>query len=142
MVGFAQVTFGAQHELAPAGSQSELLRLYVQEPFAGAMLCTKLLAQAERIASANRATVLWLTPWVHNQRALAFYARRGYIDCGLTCFTFEGESHMNRVFANDVNRSALAHQSRNSGVRPHSQLWKVCHDCQGIRRLTCRRSHV
>ena len=99
MVGFAQVTFGARHELAPAGTQVELLRLYVQEPFTGAKVGTKLLAEAESTASRSGASVLWLTPWVHNHRALAFYARRGYKDYGLTYFTFEGESHENRVLA-------------------------------------------
>ncbi len=99
LVGFAQVTFGAMHERAPVGVQSELLRLYVQEPCTGAKLGTQLLARAEQVAAAGGATVLWLTPWVHNHRALAFYARRGYADHGLTTFTFEGESHENRVFA-------------------------------------------
>lgn len=99
LLGFAQVSFGAAHHLAPAGVQAELLRLYVQEPFTGAKLGTQLLARAEQVAAANGATVLWLTPWVHNHRALAFYARRGYADHGLTHFTFEGESHENRVFA-------------------------------------------
>ena len=99
MVGFAQVTLGAGHELAPAGVQAELLRLYVQEPFTGGKVGTRLLARAEHMAARNGATVLWLTPWVHNQRALAFYARRGYADHGLTYFNFEGESHENRLLA-------------------------------------------
>jgi hypothetical protein len=36
LIGFAQVTLGATHHLAPPGVQAELLRLYVQEPFTGA----------------------------------------------------------------------------------------------------------
>ena len=102
MVGFAQVTFGASHELAPAGVQAELLRLYVQEPFTDVKVGTQLLAKAEHVASEAGASVLWLTPWVHNHRALAFYARRGYSDYGLTYFTFEGESHENRVLAKSL----------------------------------------
>lgn len=102
LVGFAQVTLGATHALAPAGVQAELLRLYVQEPFTGAKLGTRLLSRAEQLAAAAGATVLWLTPWVHNQRARAFYARRGYADHGLTWFEFEGERHENRVVARRV----------------------------------------
>ena len=108
LVGFAQVTLGAVHELAPAGPQAELLRLYVQEPFTGAMVGTQLLAEAERIASEAGAHVLWLTPWVHNQRALTFYARRGFRDYGLTYFTFEGESHENRVLAKSLTVPSAA----------------------------------
>jgi ribosomal protein S18 acetylase RimI-like enzyme len=99
LVGFAELTLGAAHPLAPAGVPAELLRLYVQEPFTGIGLGTRLLARAEQLAAEAGAEVLWLTPWVHNQRARAFYARRGYQDHGLTWFTFEGESHENRVLA-------------------------------------------
>lgn len=102
MVGFAQVTLDANHALAPAGKQAELLRLYVQAPFAGAGVGTQLLAAAERMASSAGRTVLWLTLWVHNSRARAFYARRGYSDCGPTRFDLEGESHENRLFAKSL----------------------------------------
>jgi diamine N-acetyltransferase len=99
LLGFAQLTLGATHALAPAGVQAELLRLYVQEPFTAKGLGTQLLHEAERLAAAHGVTVLWLTPWVHNHRARAFYARRAYVDHGLTTFTFEGEAHQNRVYA-------------------------------------------
>lgn len=99
LIGFAQLTLGATHALAPAGRPAELLRLYVQEPFTGRQVGTRLLGRAEQVALARGATVLWLTPWVHNHRALAFYRRRAYADLGPTWFTFEGESHENRVFA-------------------------------------------
>lgn len=99
LVGFAQLTLGAVHALAPAGTQSELLRLYVQEPFTGQHVGTRLLHAAERLAREHGTSVLWLTPWAHNVRALDFYARRGYRDCGLACFTFEGETYENRVYA-------------------------------------------
>lgn len=106
MIGFAQVNLGATHELAPAGAQAELLRLYVQEPFTGVKVGTQLLVEAETLAASAGASVLWLTPWVHNRRALAFYSRRGYEDYGLTTFTFEGESHENRVLAKRVADAA------------------------------------
>lgn len=109
LVGFAHVTVGATHELAPAGAQAELLRLYVQEPFTARYVGTRLLEEAERLAAEAGASVLWLTPWVHNQRALRFYARRGYQDYGLTWFTFEGESHANRLLARQL---AIADNAR------------------------------
>jgi GNAT superfamily N-acetyltransferase len=101
LVGFAHVTLGVAHDLAPPGASAELLRLYVQEPFTGRRVGSALLARAEALAFEAGAQVLWLTPWVHNHRALAFYARRGYIDHGLTWFHFEGESHANRLLAKD-----------------------------------------
>jgi GNAT superfamily N-acetyltransferase len=106
LVGFAHVVLRAKHELAPPGVQAELLRLYVQEPFTNAGVGTQLLAQAETIASEEAAAVLWLTPWVHNHRALRFYAKHSYADYGLTYFTFEGESHENRVLAKKLRSAA------------------------------------
>lgn len=106
MIGFAQVTRDASHALAPAGRQAELLRLYVQEPFTGRGVGTRLLARAETVAAESGASVFWLTPWVHNARAIAFYGRRGYEDHGLTWFRFEGESHENRVFAKALPSAA------------------------------------
>lgn len=108
LVGFAQVTFDARHDLAPAGMPSELLRLYVQEPFTGQGLGSRLLEAAERLAASQGSTVLWLTPWVHNRRALGFYRSRGYADHGLTHFVFEGESHENRVYAKLLGASRAA----------------------------------
>lgn len=107
LVGFAQVTLGATHELAPSGIQAELLRLYVQEPFTGLRLGTRLLVEAESLAAEAGASVVWLTPWFRNHRALAFYSRRGYKDVGLTYFTFEGESHENRVYAKSISAAGV-----------------------------------
>lgn len=108
LVGFAQLTLGAVCDLAPAGVQAELLRLYVQEPFTGSGLGTRLLAAAEGLAVSGGASVLWLTPWVHNHRAIAFYQRRGYTDHGMTWFQIEGESHENRVYARQLDADAAA----------------------------------
>ncbi len=103
LIGFAHVTLDATHDLAPAGRPSELLRLYVQEPFTGRGVGTRLLRAAELAAAARGTTVLWLTPWVHNHRGLAFYAARGYGDYGETWFRFESEAHANRVMARRVD---------------------------------------
>jgi hypothetical protein len=59
-------------------------------------------SRSPSLAVEARAEVLWITPWAHNYRALGFYASRGYKDYGLTYFTFEGESHENRVYAKSL----------------------------------------
>lgn len=99
LLGFAQLSLRLPQPLAPAGVQSELFRLYVQEPFTGSGLGTRLLHAAEQAAAQQGATVLWLTLWVHNHRALGFYAALGYEDFGQTWFCFEGEQHENRLLA-------------------------------------------
>jgi len=99
LVGFMQSTAGARHALVPQRPAVELDRLYVQEPFTRRGLGKALLAHAEAHAVAQGAAVLWLTCWVHNAPALAFYARQGYAELGSTDYEFDGERHENRVFA-------------------------------------------
>ena len=99
LVGFAQLRLSATQPLAPAGRQAELVRLYVQAPFAGRGLGRALLADAEQRALEAGARVLWLKVWVHNARARAFYVRCGFVDCGSVWYEFEDERHENRVLA-------------------------------------------
>lgn len=106
MIGFAEVNLAATHHLAPSGFQSELRRLYVQEPFTRAAVGTRLLRRAEEFVASAGATVLWLTVWVHNHRARAFYAARGYDDRGSDTYTFEGESHGERLMAKRLDVDA------------------------------------
>lgn len=97
LVGFAQLTLGQPQERVTAQRPCELFRLYMQEPFTGRGLGTRLLQAAEALAAARGATAIWLRTWVHNRRALAFYAARGFTDVGAAWYRFEGEAHENRV---------------------------------------------
>jgi diamine N-acetyltransferase len=106
LVGFVQLTWGTTQALVQAQRPSEVDRLYVQEPFTGLGLGHVLLRAAEQTALALGGDVVWLSPWVHNHRALAFYARQGYRDLGATWYRFEAEAHENRVLAKDLNDPA------------------------------------
>ena len=99
LIGFAQWTLGTTQALVHGQRPAELDRLYVQEPFTRAGVGSALLRQAEVAAAQAQSTVLWLSPWVHNERALAFYARHGYSHLGLTTFVMEGEAIDNYVVA-------------------------------------------
>lgn len=106
LLGFAQTTLGTSQALVIAAVPAELDRLYVQEPFTGRGLGQRLLHAAEQDAAARGATLMWLSPWVHNQRARHFYAREGYADIGTAWFEFEGERHENRVLVHPLPRSS------------------------------------
>lgn len=97
MQGFVQLTRGATHVLVRADSAVELDRLYVLARFNGRGIGTRLLRHAEALAATQGASTLWLTAWVGNHHALAFYDRRGYQDTGATIYRFQDEEYENRV---------------------------------------------
>ena len=87
---------------------AKLEHLYVVEPFTGRGVGRDLLRQAEKAAAARGAEMLWLTAWIGNPRAISFYPRCGYDDLGEVMYTFEGESHPNRLFGKRVRHVAPA----------------------------------
>ena len=99
LIAFAEIVLGARHVLVPQDDAAELTRLYVQSPFLRQGVGRRLLSHAEALASKGGATTLWLTAWIGNARALAFYARQGYAPLGRTSYAFEGEVFENRLFA-------------------------------------------
>jgi GNAT superfamily N-acetyltransferase len=102
VIGFARLLHGERHELVKAEPSCELDRLYVQERFTGAGLGRRLLQAAEARAAARGAGALWLTAWVGNARALAFYPRCGYRDVGSTPYVIEGVAYENRLFLKEL----------------------------------------
>ena len=99
LVGFAEVTLDEAHALVAAGAAAELARLYVQSPFLRQGVGRQLLRHAEALALAEGACALWLTAWIGNTRALAFYASQGYEERGSTEYRFGGQAFENRLFA-------------------------------------------
>jgi len=99
LVAFASITFGATHALAPTGPAAELTRLYVQAPLIRQGVGSLLLRRVEALARGAGASTLWLTAWIGNARALAFYASQGYEERGPTDHEFENERFENRLFA-------------------------------------------
>ena len=98
LVGFAQVKLNTGHAMIEAADVAELQRLYIQERFTGLGMGYRLLQAAEQRAALEGASLLWATVWDGNERALAFYPRRGYALLGAPTYTFQGETHGNRLF--------------------------------------------
>ncbi|MGB3122219.1 MAG: GNAT family N-acetyltransferase, partial [Pseudomonas sp.] len=97
---------GASPLTTKVGSASELQRLYIQERFTGLGIGQQLLQAAEHHAARQGASLLWATVWVGNERALGFYPRRGYAALGEPTYTFQGETHGNRLFGKALSVTA------------------------------------
>jgi len=107
LIGFAQVREHHPHELVPDEAAAELRRLYVQERFTGHGVGKRLLLESQQLVASRGASVLWLTAWVGNERALAFYPRQGYDELGRTTYDFEGESYENRLFGKRFSKVTI-----------------------------------
>jgi ribosomal protein S18 acetylase RimI-like enzyme len=112
LVAFAEHDLAARHPLVGPAPAAELVRLYVQPAFQRQGIGRRLLADAERSAGDAGCATLWLTAWVGNARALAFYRRHGYRELGTTLYEFEGERYENRLFARPLGGSDLAPGAR------------------------------
>jgi len=98
LVAFAEVALDGEPPDPSLFRAAELVRLYVHSQFKRRGLGRTLLAQAEAIAKSRSADCLWVTAWVGNSQALAFYAALGYTDIGATSYVFQGNSYENRIF--------------------------------------------
>ena len=99
LLGFGHLAIGAGHALVADPAASELVRLYVQSPALRQGLGTRLLRSAEDLAADAGSRGLWLTAWVGNARARAFYVARGYRELGVTDHEFGGQHVENRLYA-------------------------------------------
>jgi len=80
-------------------SLPELDRLYIQEPFTGQGLGSKLLDAAMQVCIKSGQDNLWLTVYHKNTRALAFYKRHNFKEIGETNFVLNNEEHLNYVLS-------------------------------------------
>jgi ribosomal protein S18 acetylase RimI-like enzyme len=66
---------------APYGDV-EIARFYVDQAHHGRGIAQTLMDAVETQAFALGGTRLWLGVWEHNVRAIAFYRKRGFVQCG------------------------------------------------------------
>jgi ribosomal protein S18 acetylase RimI-like enzyme len=81
-IAYAQLrsTPGAPH------GDVELARFYVDQPHHGRGIAQMLMDAVEAHVRSLGGTRLWLGVWEHNLRAIAFYRKRGFTQCGAQPF--------------------------------------------------------
>ena len=57
----------------------------------------------KELASCGDDTI-WLSIWNKNDRAIRFYAKLGFTDCGAWQFRFGNEEHENRILINEMKK--------------------------------------
>jgi diamine N-acetyltransferase len=99
LLGFAETVTGGDAPRPELSAGVELTRLYVLRCAQRMGIGRELLQRTEAFAAECDAPVLWLTAWVGNTNAIAFYLAQGLQDVGRTTYRIEGQAYENRIFA-------------------------------------------
>jgi ribosomal protein S18 acetylase RimI-like enzyme len=81
-IAYAQI----KHTPAAPHGDVELARFYVDRPHHGRGFAQRLMDVVEDYARALGGTRIWLGVWENNLRAIAFYRKRGFVQCGAQPF--------------------------------------------------------
>ena len=82
IAGYLKLNFNeAQSELKEAQGL-EIERIYVLQAFQGQKLGLFLIDQAIELAKSQGKAYVWLGVWEHNEKAIQFYQKRGFVQFG------------------------------------------------------------
>lgn len=97
LAGYAQLREGPAPPSVDGPRPLELLRFYVDRPWQGRGVAAALMHAAVAAARARGARTLWLGVWERNPRAIAFYARSGFVDAGSHAFALGADIQTDRI---------------------------------------------
>jgi diamine N-acetyltransferase len=96
LIGYAQLHVGEPPSCVRDRHAIELVRFYVDRALHGRGVAHALMQAALQAASPRSQTV-WLGVWERNPRALAFYAKSGFVDVGQQVFVLGSDRQIDRV---------------------------------------------
>ena len=108
LAGFALLQEGRLPACDVGPTPVELARFYVDQPWQGRGVAHVLMRAVEDEARARGGLTLWLGVWEHNERAIRFYERVGFVDIGSQPFVLGTDVQTDRVMARPL-----------VGARPH-----------------------
>jgi ribosomal protein S18 acetylase RimI-like enzyme len=82
LIAYAQLRRGKAPDCVAAEQTVEIQRLYVDKEWHGKGIAQDLMNALLDHAREDHAGVVWLGVWEHNPRAIAFYAKFGFRECG------------------------------------------------------------
>jgi ribosomal protein S18 acetylase RimI-like enzyme len=97
LIAFAQVRRKAPPIPLPHPHLIELQRFYVDAPWHGRGIAQRLMVATRDAARGLGGEWLWLSVWSENRRALAYYARAGFVDVGQIDFVLGDERQFDRL---------------------------------------------
>jgi GNAT superfamily N-acetyltransferase len=84
----------------------ELRRFYVDRPFHGRGLAVSLMAAAEDAVRELGGKRVWLSVFQRNDRAIAFYSRRGFAHVGNAVFMVGSDAQADCIMVMDLQQKS------------------------------------
>jgi GNAT superfamily N-acetyltransferase len=102
LVGYAQLKAGGAPPAVAARAALEVERLYADQAAIGKGVGRALLAGCIALASDLGCDALWLGVWERNPRAVAFYRKHGFVECGKQSFRLGADVQDDLVMRRDL----------------------------------------
>ena len=102
--GYAKLYRGAADDCVTGSGAVELERIYADPELIGAGVGKTLLHTCIKMAQSEGFETLWLGVWEHNDRAIEFYYRQGFIDVGEHPFMLGSDEQTDRIMQLDLRR--------------------------------------
>src|SRR5438270_14028981 len=97
LAGYSQLRSGVPPACVNGEKPVELWRFYIAQPWQGRGVAQALMNKVERAACLLGARTLLLGVWERNERAQAFYRKRGFIDVGSHLFMVGTDAQTDRI---------------------------------------------
>jgi ribosomal protein S18 acetylase RimI-like enzyme len=106
LIGFAQLRWGSTPAFVPGNAPGEIQRIYVASPWQGKGIAQALMNACLEEFHARGTDVAWLGVWERNPRAIAFYRKLGFIECGAHVFPLGRDPQRDIVMAHSLRPGA------------------------------------
>ena len=100
--GYAKLFRGDAGATVTGPKPVELERIYADPELIGAGVGKTLLHTCTKLAMGEGFQTLWLGVWEHNERAIEFYHRQGFIDVGEHFFMLGNDQQTDRIMQLDL----------------------------------------
>jgi len=104
LVGFGQICRSEAPSCVAGAAPAEIQRLYVDRRWHGKGVAQALMSALIDSATAAHADVVWLGVWENNPRAIAFYAKSGFVQVGEQEFLLGRDPQRDLVLSRPLHR--------------------------------------
>lgn len=105
IIGYLKINQGEAQKESIGHSALELERIYILNKFQGKNIGQILLDYTIEIAKKNNIDWVWLGVWEHNQRAINFYLKNGFVQFDQHIFTVGDDDQTDILMKLEVDKS-------------------------------------